>query len=282
MSLKIFFIPFFVICTLVVAIGYVKPSVVTLMTKYHDLERLDSEMISLETVESNIASMASQIATSQSDSRSTLTDVDFLREVYFPVSSDIERGIDQLNFLATQSGLIVTSIEVQDIVKAKPVVVTAEDSTKASADILIANPATDVNSASPVVAVHRTYTPDMATVKVETQGSYEATKSFYSRVVHAQRFSLFQDILLSIDESNDGVVPSGVAKKGISDLLVSKAEVRFFVLPAVEGVTAVGDDVFLKTKLDFEMFAMIRQDDKAELTRLPAANSLGKVNPFIK
>lgn len=282
MSLKLLAIPIIVICTLVIAISYVKPDFALLSEKQAQLEQLRSQASSLDAIASNIKSMQTQIATENSDPESGLTDADFLRKVYFPAASDIERGIDQLNFLADQSGVIVSEIQVRDAEKKAVVLTAPEDNMQDSAGLLIAK-GPDGAAGEVVTRVHRTYTPDVFTVTIKTAGSYEAMKDFYARVVQAKRFFSLKTVTLA-REDQETPVPAGGAEKesSLPDTLFSDMEVDFFLLPTVSLASAVGDDAFEKARLDFEILAMIRQNRQGVTPELPAANPLGKVNLFIK
>lgn len=284
MSLKLLAIPLFVVCTLVIAISYVKPDIVLLLEKNRQLEHLQRQASSLDTIASNIKSMQAQMTTSNSDPASQLTDADFLRQVYFPSVSDIEKGIDQLNFLADQSGVVVSDIQVEDM--KKKVVVSAtetEDGATNSAELLIAQGSEGVSEGGPTATVHRTYVPDMFSVTIETAGSYEAMKDFYARLVQAKRFFFPKTMKLTNKVERSGSVP-GTEKQdsSSSDILLSSMEIEFLLLPTVSLVSAVGDDAFEKAKLDFTTLAAIRQNQQGVTPALPAADPLGKTNLFIK
>lgn len=284
MSLKLLAIPLLVISILVIAISYVKPDLVLLSEKRRQLEHFRLQAASLDRISSNIKSMQTQIATSNSDPGSQVTDADFLRQVYFPAVSDIEKGIDQLNFLADQSGVAVSDIQVQDVEKKSAVSALGglEDSASGSAELLIANES-DVAVEAVPVAIHRTYTPDTFIVTIETVGSYEATKDFYARLVQAKRFFFPKVMKLANKDQGSSGFPGTEKKEDVSsDTLVSSVEVEFSVLPTVSVASAVGDEAFEKAKLDFETLAMIRQDQQGVTPALPAANTLGKTNLFVK
>lgn len=281
MSLKILSMPLFVICTLVIAISYIKPDISLLMKKHNQTKYLGNQLVSLETIASNIRSMQSQIETSQSDSESTMTDAHFLRSIYFPTSSDIEKGIDQLNFLADQSGVVVSNVEVEDAKKADPVPVVVDDSVADSAALLIAKADGEDFIEEDVTSVHRTYVPDTFLVTIEIAGSYEAMRDFYARIVHAKR--LFLPVRVKISTKENTQAPGGApVEEADSGILYSTLEARFLLLPAVSLTSAVGDDVFLKNTLDFETLAAIRQNKQGVTPELPPANPLGKANPFVK
>ncbi|MDQ5976940.1 MAG: hypothetical protein QG664_853 [Patescibacteria group bacterium] len=283
MSLKLLAIPFFVICTLVIAISYVKPDVVLLFEKHRRLGYLQSQAASLDTLGSNIKSMQTQIATTSSDTGSQMTDAEFLRQVYFPAASDIEKGIDQLNFLADQSGVIVSDVQVEDFIKkTTDTVVAVADSMQTSADLLIAQSSAGTGVEEAPVAIHRTYVPDTFMLTIETAGSYEATKDFYARLIQAKRFFFPKTVELA-DKREDIGAPSGTTGVDDStDILFSTMEIEFLLLPTVSLVSAVGDDAFEKAKLDFETLATIRQNQQGVTPELPAANPLGKTNLFVK
>lgn len=281
MSLKIFAVPFLIICTLVISISYIKPDVALLFEKRLRLERLQSQSVAFDAIAANIKSMQAQIVNTNSDPESPLTDVEFLRQVYFPATSDIEKGIDQLNFLANQSGVIVKDVQVDDFRKVSSVAVPVEDPMQTSADLLIAKQADGVAEEVIQSSVHRTYVPDAFTVEIKTTGSYEATRDFYARVVQAKRFFFPQTVELAIQDQ-ENVAGATTKQEGSSNLLTSTMEVQFLLLPSVSIASAIGDDAFEKAKLDFETLAMIRRDKQGVTPVLPAANPLGKTNLFVK
>lgn len=281
MSLKIFAVPFLIICTLVISISYIKPDVALLFEKRLRLERLQSQSVAFDAIAANIKSMQAQIVNTNSDPESPLTDVEFLRQVYFPATSDIEKGIDQLNFLANQSGVIVKDVQVDDFRKVSSVAVPVEDPMQTSADLLIAKQADGVAEEVIQSSVHRTYVPDAFTVEIKTTGSYEATRDFYARVVQAKRFFFPQTVELAIQD-RENVAGAATKQEDSSNLLTSTMEVQFLLLPSVSIASAIGDDAFEKAKLDFETLAMIRRDKQGVTPVLPAANLLGKTNLFVK
>lgn len=276
MSLKIIFIPLLVVCILVISIRYIKPGITLLTQKQNQLKLYDNQLRELEKVATNIKSMQTQIATSQSDSDSAMSDADFLRQIYFPTSSDIEKGIDQLNFLADRSGIAVGNIDVEDAKPSSKIDPVVEDIARDSAALLIAKPGGDIAIGEVPLSVHRTYTPDTFGVTIETAGSYEATKDFYARLVQAKRFFLLKTVQLSSES------PDPADKKTDSNVLYSKVEIQFMFLPEITITTALGDDVFTKTKLDFDTLAMIRQNKQGIIPELPMTDLLGKTNLFIK
>ncbi len=283
MSLKLLAVPFLVICTLVIAISYVKPDISILLKKQHQVGILQAQLVSLETIESNIKSMRSQITTSSSDSESTMTDADFLRQVYFPIGSDIEKGVDQLNFLADQSGIVVSDVQVEDQKKDIAQTEVKDETLQTSADLLIAKKGDAVIEEVPLVSVHRTYTPRSYLVTLKTAGSYQSTKDFYARVVQAKRFFLPQNVeIISREESKPMEMGGADQKEVPPDTVFSTLEVQFFTLPAVSLATPVGEDVFEKAQLNFATLAMIRQNPQGVTPELPAANPLGETNLFIK
>ncbi|MBP7811439.1 MAG: hypothetical protein KA054_01185 [Candidatus Moranbacteria bacterium] len=282
MSLKLLALPFFVICSLVIAIGYIKPEIVLLFEKQRHLKRLQEQSASLDTLSANIKLMQEQIATANSDAGSQMTDAEFLRQIYFPATSDIEKGIDQLNFLADQSGIVVSDIQVEDAKKISLVAVSPEEEAlQTSADLLIAQSDGTQMEEVPSV-IHRTYVPDVFTVTIKTTGSYDAIKDFYARVVQSKRFSFPETVELTLEESEAAVDSEEGKNENSSNALSSTMAVQFLLLPKVSIKSAVGDDVFEKSKLDFETLAMIRQNQQGVTPELPAANPLGKTNLFVK
>lgn len=276
MSLKLLAIPLMIIGIMVISIGYIKPSILLAFEKKSETERVTAQVTSLGTIVSNVRSMKAQIASAKSDSESDLTDAEFLRQRYFPASSDIERGIDQLNFLATQSGLIVGEVEVEDVKKMDINPNIPVEGGEASGGLF--TPTVDP-SAVITAPVRRTYTPSAYTVTVNAVGSYESAKGFYDRLMHAQRFFTIEQATIETHLDATGVITEkSLGTRG--DLLDSKITVSFPLLPPVSISSAFGDIAFTKAKLDFGEIAMIRQDKQGTTSLLPPASPLGKTNPF--
>ncbi len=264
MSLKVLLVPSLIIGILIIAIGYIKPGVVTLFEKKTQFDQVVSQSEQLDMIVNNVASLKSQMSTQAED-------VEFLQG-YLPGKSDVEIGIDQLNYIASKSGVAVKDMQVAEIQKEQVAQVAADEMAASSADVLFAP--TEATSALPV-SVKKTYTPLTYTITIQTVGSYDAIKGFVANVMKSHRFikvSGASIALLSAAGAANDQQPNG-------DVLESEISVNFLVLPEVVLTTALGDAAFDTAKLNFSPLDGIRSNQDGAIPALPMIEA-GKVNLF--
>lgn len=269
MSLKILVVPALIIAILVIGIGYLKPSIGVLFEKKSTFDQTVGQADQLDTVVKNIQSMKSQLAASSED-------VDFLKQ-YIPGQSDVEKEIDQLNYLASKSGVAVKDIQVVEI--KKPVVTAAppvEAGPTSSATALFGD--TSMNASLPT-SVKKTYTPETYTISIKSIGSYEATKSFMANVMQSHRFLRVAEASLGSAQSTEGVGAAASKQPSNLDGLESMLTVEFAVLPTLTVDSALGDAAFDKPKLSFDTVSGIRMHSDGDAPMLPKADT-GKTNLF--
>lgn len=264
MSLKVLLVPSMIIGILIIAIGYIKPGVGTLLEKKAQFDQVVSQAEQLDMIVSNAASLKSQISAQAED-------VDFLKG-YLPGKSDVEIGIDQLNYLAAKSGVAVKDMQVAEIEKVQVAQTEAADGAASSADVLFA-PAAATNALP--VSVKKTYTPLSYTITIQTVGSYDTLKSFVANVMKSHRFIKVSEASITVPDAADASTdqqPSG-------DVLESELSVAFLVLPDVTVTTALGDATFDAAKLNFSPLDAIRLNQDGAIPDLPAVET-GKANLF--
>ncbi len=284
MSLKVLIVPILIIASLVIGIGYVKPDIMLLLEKKQQLDQLNVQADSVDGLVSRVQSLGKEVASTNSDSSSQMTDAEFLRQVYFPVSSDIERGVDQLNFLAASGGILVSDIEAQDVVAKvvdEEMSATDEVANVNSGGLPIASAVDESSLGVLPVSVQRTYTPDTYTLTIKTSGSYAATKQFYEQVSRMKRSFVMQKVKLATHaEEVAGALDGANTAPPSNGVLDSEYELEFPLLPPVSIVSALGDATFDQSRLHFETIAAVRQSQEGNTPVLPGASPLGKSNPF--
>lgn len=264
MSLKILLVPSLIIGILIIAIGYIKPGVMTLFEKKTQFDQVVSQSEQLDAILSNAAALKGQLS-AQSE------DVEFLRG-YLPGKSDVEIGVDQLNYLASKSGVAVKDMQVAEIKKEQVAQVEAVDAATSSADVLFAP--TEATSSLPV-SVKKTYTPLIYTITIQTIGSYDTVKSFLSNVMKSHRFIKVSAASVSLP----GATADQQQPQPNGDVLESEFSVDFLVLPEVVLTTALGDATFDTAKLDFSPLDGIRLNQDGAIPDLPMVET-GKANLF--
>ena len=264
MSIKVLLVPSLIIGILIIAIGYIKPGVMTLFEKKTQFDQVVSQAEQLDMIVSNAASLKSQMSAQAED-------VDFLQG-YLPGKSDVEIGIDQLNYLASKSGVAVKDMQVAEIKKEQVVQVAADDMATSSADVLFA-PAETANTLP--VSVKKTYTPLTYTITIQTVGSYDTIKSFAANVMKSHRFIKVSEASISLPSAAGAATdqqPNG-------DVLESEISVDFLVLPEVVLTTALGDATFDAAKLNVSPLDGIRSSQDGVIPDLPTVET-GKANLF--
>ncbi len=265
MSLKVLLVPSMIIGILIIAIGYIKPGVVTLLEKKAQFDQVVSQAEQLDTIVSNAASLKSQISAQAED-------VNFLKG-YLPGKSDVEIGIDQLNYLASKSGVAVKDMQVEEIEKVQVAQVEAAEGATSSADVLFA-PAAATNALP--VSVKKTYTPLSYTITIQTVGSYDTLKSFVANVMKSHRFIKVSEVSIALPTAAAG---EETDQQPNGDVLESELAVNFLVLPDVTVTTALGDSTFDSAKLNFSPLDGIRLNQDGAIPDLPAVET-GKANLF--
>ncbi len=266
MSLKILVVPSMLVGTLVIAIGYVKPGIATVLEKKDQLSQTTGQVERLATIVNNIQSLKGQITTASDD-------VDFLK-TYFPGQSDVEKEIDQLNFLASKSGVAVKDIQVTAM--KKPVVADVlpqEDTESSSAAALFTGTETSVVALP--VSTKKTYVPATYTVTVQSVGSYDAVKSFAANIMKAHRFLRIAESSITLPQSEG----ANATAQPAAGTLESEITVELPVLSPVKVTTALGDAAFDIPKINFETLATVRTNNDGAVPELPRADT-GKSNLF--
>lgn len=265
MSLKVLLVPSLIIGILVITIGYIKPSVIALFEKKTQFDQIVAQAEQLDMIVNNVSSLKGQIK-AQSD------DVNFLKE-YFPGKSDVEIGMDQLNYLAAKSGVAVKDVQVTEIKKEQVAAQAGADETAtSSADVLFA-PAESAGALP--LSIKKTYTPLTYMITIQTVGSYDALKSFTANVMKAHRFIRVAEASVSLPTAigtADDQQPNG-------DVLESELAIEFLVLPEVTLTTALGDATFDSAKLNFSPLNDVRANQDGAIPDLPAVGT-GKANLF--
>ncbi len=170
MSLKILVLPVFVILEVVLVIGYIKPNVSAILAKQADVATVEAEIAQADLIIGNIQAL-SQSLEDRSDG------VSFVGR-YYPEVLDEERVVDMFNYLAQQTGVIVSGVKITP----KPTTLTVA---AVYDEALGAGMTPEQATAHANVTVQAA--PQQYTAEVAVLGAYPNIKDFYSRVYHADR-----------------------------------------------------------------------------------------------
>ncbi|MFZ1654794.1 MAG: hypothetical protein WAT84_03120 [Candidatus Moraniibacteriota bacterium] len=200
MSLKILILPVFVILEVVLVIGYIKPNISAILAKQAEMATAEAELAQADLITGNIQTLSQSLA-----ERSEM--VSFV-DRYYPSALDEERVVDMFNYLAQQSGVIVSGVKITP----KPV---TQTSASAYDEALNAGMSPEQATAHAEAAVRAT--PQGYKAEVAVFGAYPNIKDFFSRVYHADRLHETTNLAIAYrkpeatpaeDEAVQGILPN--------------------------------------------------------------------------
>jgi Tfp pilus assembly protein PilO len=255
MHLKVLLVPTLVVLILVLAIGFIRPSVADMQAKQIELDTVSAHLADVETAESNIDALNASL-----DSRS---DAEAFVKQYLPERMDQDRPMDALNFLAAQSGVMLTGMELEEV---KRVVAIPTDG---SVDPAVAAEAEAM--ADPI--------PDTYTVSATVRGSYENIKTFLTRASRMDRLHDITAFGIEVDDKEqnqdqeEGVVVDPAAN------LKGTFEASFAYFSGRPAVAVISAPLFQRSQVDFGPATAALERSTESIPSLDRPES-GRSNPF--
>lgn len=230
MRLKILVVPFSILSSLVVVIGYVKPDITVLQDTQVLLDTKTSQSESMTTLLGNIDALSTSLEQQPASQK--------LVDTYVPKMMDQERIIDMFNYLASQSGVSVSVMNMTEILLKQDI----GEMSAPSASVPLVVGSENVMPVAPVVV--SSFKPQVATyaAEVEVKGSYDGIKDFYNRISHMNRFHKVLYFSLEAATSDSPEAESGI--------LTGHFQSRFDYFPLQPVESALGIPVFLQQSFD--------------------------------
>lgn len=261
MRFKVLIVPFFIIMILVLGIGYIKPDFDVIAAKKAEIAKSEAQVANIEAVLANINSLNSSL--------NTQSEAEKFMYRYLPDTLDQEQVIDAFNFLAVQSGLAITKMELKQPIEKiayEPLIDPSANAFVTGGDAL-ADPNAPV-PAPPVIA--KTFI-----LKGSVAGPYESIKAFFDRLAHIERFQEIR--LFSLEASAKDF--SGTATTTSPDSLTGVFEAEYGYLPSQPIASALSMPIFLQSKFDFSNVSSLSNQITSPLPELEKGET-GKPNPF--
>ncbi|MBP7060375.1 MAG: hypothetical protein KBA91_00155 [Candidatus Moranbacteria bacterium] len=253
MRLKILVVPFSIIFSLILVIGFIQPDITTLQEKRVSLDTKTTQAQSMTTLLSNIDALAIALDNQQSSEK--------VVGIFLPQTLDQERAIDTLNFLASQSGVVVSDMNMQElqIIDANSVAIEAQPP--------ILNP--DGTVAPPVP----NFRPKVKsyTASISVAGSYENIKDFFNRVGHMNRYHKIRQLNIEVPSSD---VPDAVPGQ-----LKAILETQFDYFPGQKIDSALNIPVFASNQFASDKLNMLLKWINISVPSLSKPDT-GRQNPF--
>ena len=247
MRLKILMMPLSILISLVVIIGFVKPEIEIFQEKRVQLDTKNAQAQGMATLLENIKTLTTSLETQSGNER-------FVSE-YLPKDLDQERIVDMFNYLATQSGVLVTSMAIKEVVLSAALDTSDEVALDPSLPI--------VASSRPKIKAY--------VGNVEVKGDYIGIKTFFDRVNHMNRFHKILNFSV--------IAPLDTSEEAASGILTAKLESQFEYFPAQKYDSALSLPVFSKKELGGNDWLSLQDWVKNTVPPLAGSDS-GRTNPF--
>ncbi len=244
MKLKIFILPFFLVMILVLSIGYIKPDFDTIFEKKAEIDTQNTSLKDMDSVLNNISTLNNSLDSNAESEQFMLH--------YLPYTMNQDQTIDAFGFLASQSGLVVSDMDLKKIDEVANTTIAPDGSIAENA---VTNKAKTFQLTGSVL------------------GTYENIKAFYDRLAHISRFQNIQSF--SIEKKIETASPQD--KGAVSDLKGTFV-VAYGYLPKKPVLSALNIPIFLKSELNFSSVALLKE--KMTDTPILGKDQVGKPNPF--
>lgn len=281
MKVKILLFPLSLVIALAFGIFWVQPEVSAIFLLQSQKAEIESRLSEADRVIANIDTLDRSLTENAGD-------VQFV-STYLPKEGRDDRVIDEVNFLAGESGLLLVSTGLSRVAS-QVAQVAAEEvaAATAQAELDAAMPGSYINNAGTPAGSKITFVASKPSAKVRSTdvsvsvlGKYEQIKAFTDRIYRADNFQSFLSLDVSKKPQGQAGSQSVSAEATASDVLSADIKVRFGVLPQ----TMVTPGVFLKTfdspKFDLAVVQDLRGRVTSELPVLDVT-TLERVNPFLR
>lgn len=282
MSLKILFIPVSLILVLVLSIGYMKPDYDTFLEKKMTVDATEQQLNQMEQRLGSIRSISGDFASASSELSGGKNPDEALVDEYVPEAIDQDRIVDAFNYLAGQSGILLSSIAIE---KPAVAVIAPKEQEMSSQAILLGGAGTAGVGMSPVQAIAlRAVYPDPKAYQatISFSANYASFLTFFNRVYHMNRENEVKSFSLkkaTAEKDEKGNPLPGDTLNGT--LVVSFMYYPGLSTASIQNVEAL--PIFNTGKLDTKMVEAIRRKTESQsLPSLIVGDFSARENPFIQ
>lgn len=250
MSLKIVVVPFSILLSLTIVIGFIKPDIETVQEKKNLLMAKETQSKDMGVLLDNISALTASL--------DEQTESEALLGAYIPQTMDQERAIDMFNYIASQSGVVVSTVEMSDTKIKIP-----EEELMVDQELVDA----EASLTAPVKPKAKAFS---ASVKIG--GNYASMREFFHRLAHMNRFHKIQNFSVKVRPEND-------TEGASTDNLIGTFNSQFDYFPPSHLDTALNVPVFLRGTFDTTELDAIRDWISFSVSPLKQP-ATGRANPF--
>jgi hypothetical protein len=270
MNVKLLFFPLAITFSLAMAVFYTKPEFDTAMSDRKALSKKETFVTTVKQKIQNVRDLENNLNANKDNENTVLR--------YLPSTRDDDRIVDGVNFLASQSGLALTSVKIEkppvELQPAAPTTIDAEAAM--GSDVLFAKKA-DIAAVdqTPIIPI----VPKVLSVTVAGMGSYESIRDVIIKLSHTDRFQDFAAV--NIDRVKSGATVVNNQSTGSSNVLSALFTMNFTYFPKVNARGNFNRPILAQNKFDFSVVQKLKQYTS---TPVPAieVGSTGSANPFTK
>lgn len=280
MKVKILLFPLSVVVAIALMIFWVKPEVVAVLDLRAQTKNAHSTLDQMNTIVSNIDTLDRSLNENAGNESFVLT--------YLPQTGSDDRLLDEVNFLASESGLLFTSVGMKRI--SSEVVQAAEAASQAIADqaeLKAAAPSQEIFSGGESISLPTfvSSSPNdrlrSVDVSVTAFGRYEQIKDFVDRIYHANHFQNFLTVDIVEKPEVKDQQSTDVALPMESGALGANITIRFGYLSKINVPQGTLLVAFQQPRFDFGPVDRLRQRVTREISPLDALPS-SRPNPFLR
>ncbi len=241
MSIKRILFPLFIFVIAFLVVNYIRPSILAVLDQRSVKEVKLAELAAVEKTAANIGALSGARTTLLNSKEGEIL------VSYLPTKPDHDRIVDILNFLALQSGAVISGVTFEDDKNALALVPPQEI---VGADGLVIQSAPQ----APV--------PSVISVSVNADGTYDGLKSFMEKVSSVDR--LRKIVSVSLSKKNQDFAPGADGQIPPDDgTLSAELGIEFLYLPEASYPNAHLLPIFSAGSFDVDTVQRMMESDES-------------------
>lgn len=249
MNAKMLLFPLSLVIAIAVGIFWVQPALTEVLDKRATVDTANRNLQQVQTIAENVAVLSRNLDDNADREQLVVT--------YFPKMQDDERMIDVSNFLASESGILLSSIKMEPVTS--ELVQSAATRQSAQEEIQEVGEVSPTSAAATAVALSSALTLVQSSpetrmraedVTLSVLGRYEQIKMFFEKLYRSNRLNQFRVISIQTPQASSSQSPDAPTLS--PDILQGTFTIRFSFLSPLTLSEGTYVPVFEKTSFDFK------------------------------
>lgn len=279
MNVKMLLFPLSLVIAIAVGVFWIQPALTEVLDKRATVDVANQNLQQVQTIAANVAVLSRNLDDN--------TDREQLIVTYFPKAQDDERMIDVSNFLASESGILLSSVKMElmksELVQSAAARQSAQSEIKEVGEVSPTSAAATAVALAPALTLVQS-SPETRMraedVTLSVLGRYEQIKMFLEKLYRSNRLNQFRAISIQTPSQSSGNQSEGATAIS-SDILQGTFTVRFSFLPVASLDEGTYVPIFEKTAFDFK----VADDLQGMITSVVAPLDVTpspRSNPFVQ